>query len=77
MFVFSIFLTTLIYLIINYDYIILKSGKISHIGILEVKFFFNFFFPVFFWFYNLWRRKFNNSNLISISYKKKEFILKI
>ena len=30
-FVLSVFLTTLIYLIINYDYIILKAGKISHI----------------------------------------------
>jgi hypothetical protein len=47
-FVLSVFLTTLIYLIINYDYIILKAGKISHIGILEVKFFFNFFFRSFF-----------------------------
>lgn len=47
-FALSIFLTTLIYLIINYDYIILKAGKISHIGILEVKFFFNFFFRSFF-----------------------------
>ena len=47
-FVLSVFLTTLIYLIINYDYIILKSSKISHIGILEVKFFFNFFFRSFF-----------------------------
>ena len=48
MFVISIFLTILIYLIINYDYILLKAGKISHIGILEVKFFFNFFFRSFF-----------------------------
>jgi hypothetical protein len=47
-FVLSFFFTTLIYLIINYDYIILKASKISHIGILEIKFFFNFFFRSFF-----------------------------
>ena len=77
MFVISIFLTTLIYLIINYDYIILKAGKISHIGILEVKFFFNFFFRSFFG-----SIIFGGLNLIIVILsllliKKKKFILKI
>lgn len=40
--------TILVYLSLNYEYIFFKSKKNSHIGILEYKFFFNYFFRSFF-----------------------------
>lgn len=51
--IFNIFLlyffaTLIIYFAINYNYILFKSEKISHIGILELKFFVNYFFRSFF-----------------------------
>jgi len=38
----------IIYFAINYNYILFKSEKISHIGVLELKFFVNYFFRSFF-----------------------------
>ena len=40
--------TLIIYFSVNYNYILFKSEKISHIGALELKFFVNYFFRSFF-----------------------------
>ena len=50
-----IFFTTIIlYIILNYDYLLSSLVKTSHIGNLEPKFFVNYFFRSFFWNTSFW-----------------------